>query len=87
MSLRAYLTLLRPVRTILFAAFYGWAMGFNMLKAFGGQPTPEAFFLTFAILGPVTLGAFLLGRVSTFVASTKSTQVAWFGEAASSGQS
>ena len=60
MSFRAYLTLLRPVRTILFAAFYGWLMGFN-LKVFGGQPTPEALFLTFAILGPVTLGAFLLG--------------------------
>ena len=61
MTLRAYLTLLRPVRTILFAAFYGWAMGFNMLKAFGGQPTPEALFLTFAILGPVLFGTFFLG--------------------------
>ena len=61
MTFRAYLTLLRPVRTLLFAAFYGWAMGFNLLKAFGGQPTPEALFLTFAILGPVLFGTFFLG--------------------------
>ena len=61
MTLRAYLTLLRPVRTILFAAFYGWAMGFNLLKTFGGQTTPEALFLTFTILGPVLFGTFFLG--------------------------
>jgi len=61
MTLRAYLTLLRPVRTILFAAFYGWAMGFCLLKGFGGLPPQEAAFLTRTIIGPVTLGAFLLG--------------------------
>jgi len=61
MTLRAYLTLLRPVRTILFAAFYGWAMGFNLLKTLGGQTLPEALFLTFAILGPVLFGTFFLG--------------------------
>jgi len=61
MTLRAYLTLLRPVRTILFAAFYGWAMGFNLLKIFGRLPLPEAAFLTCTSIGPVTRGAFLLG--------------------------
>ncbi len=61
MTLRAYLTLLRPVRTILFAAFYGWAMGFNLLKVFGGLSLQETAFLTCTLIGPVTLGAFLLG--------------------------
>ena len=61
MTLRAYLTLLRPVRTFLFAAFYGWAMGFNPLKVFGGLALQEAASLTCTIIGPVTLGAFLLG--------------------------
>ena len=61
MTFRAYLTLLRPVRTFLFAAFYTWALGFNLLKAFGGVPTPEAALLTCTLLGPVTFGAFLLG--------------------------
>jgi hypothetical protein len=61
MTFRAYLTLLRPVRTLLFAAFYTWAMGFNMLKSLGGQTMQEALFLTFAILGPVILGSFCLG--------------------------
>lgn len=61
MTLRAYLTLLRPVRTLLLSAFYGWAMGFTQLKTFGGVTVQETLFLTCTIIGPVTLGAFLLG--------------------------
>ena len=61
MTLRAYLTLLRPVRTLFFAVFYGCVMGFNLLKVFGGLSIQETAFLTCIIVGPVTLGAFLLG--------------------------
>jgi hypothetical protein len=61
MSLRAYLTILRPVRTLLFVAFYTWAMGFNLLKTAAGQPTREAAFFTATLLGPALFGAFLLG--------------------------
>jgi hypothetical protein len=73
MTFRAYLTLLRPIRTILFAAFYGWAMGFNMLKGIGGQTTPEALFLTFAILGPILFGTFFLGPLHELMHRSCST--------------
>lgn len=63
MNLRAYLTILRPVRTLLFAAFYSWAVGFNLLKVAAGQSTTEAAFFTFTILGPIILGAFLIGPI------------------------
>jgi hypothetical protein len=61
MTLRAYLTLLRPVRTLLLSAFYGWAIGFTQIKTFGGLAVPESLFLVCTIIGPATLGAFLIG--------------------------
>lgn len=75
MTFRAYLTLLRPVRTLLFAAFYGWAMGFNLLKVFGGLSMQETAFLTCTIIGPVTLGAFLLGPLHEVMHRSFSAQL------------
>lgn len=61
MNARAYFTILRPVRTLLLAAFYAWALGLNVLKIIGGASTKEANFLTLVTIAPIFLGSFLLG--------------------------
>lgn len=61
MTFRAYLTILRPVRTLLFAAFFSWLVGFSLLKPFSSRWSAETTLFTLAVILPLILGALLLG--------------------------
>ena len=60
MNLRAYLTILRPGRTLFAAAlFVGFV--YLWLSTLFHAPAPEALWLTLALFGPAVLGILLLG--------------------------
>ncbi len=61
MTLKSYLTLLRPIRTLLLTAFYGWCIGFTLFGTVGGAPKAEVPVLILVIAGPVMLGFLLTG--------------------------
>jgi hypothetical protein len=63
MNARAYFSILRPVRTLVYGGFYGWCFGVTLLNTIGRAPWPETIFLSIAVLGSWLLGSFLLGPV------------------------
>ena len=61
MTLRAYLTILRPIRTLLLTAALSWCVGFSLLKPFSGRWSAETTLVTLAVIVPLILGILLLG--------------------------
>jgi hypothetical protein len=62
MNARAYFTILRPVRTLVFTGMYGtfiWLWLGSLFRA----TNPEALFFTLAVIGPVLVGGLLLGPI------------------------
>ncbi|OIQ95659.1 hypothetical protein GALL_223350 [mine drainage metagenome] len=69
MNARAYLTILRPLRTVLFIGLYGFVV---LLDASGlvHGPLRLACFVTFALVGPLVVGSFLLGPLHEVMHTT-----------------
>ncbi len=63
MTFRAYLTLLRPVATLLFAGIYAFGFGAALVGVFGGASRAETIHLVLAVVAPVVFGIFLVGPV------------------------
>ena len=63
MTLRAYLTLLRPVATLLLAGSYAFGFGAALVGVFGGASRAETIHLVLALVAPVVFGIFLVSPV------------------------
>jgi hypothetical protein len=63
MTFRAYLTLLRPVATLLLAGIYAFGFGAALVGVFGGASRAETIHLVLAVVAPVVFGIFLIGPV------------------------
>lgn len=63
MNARAYFCILRPVRTLLIAVFYGWIFGFNIFRYMIRLERAETIFFTLTVIAPLFLGTLLLGPI------------------------